>query len=81
MIRVFVVTLRDCYSDPYHEILGVTATMAEGKSMAEKRVQDLIEGKYDWHENSAGTRAFLTVHLLSVTVQAYDVVGRVTLLN
>lgn len=81
MTTVFVVTLMDYYSDPHHEILGVAATMAEGKSMAEKKLQDLIEGKYDWYENSASTRAHLNVHLLRAIVRAYDVVGRVTLLD
>lgn len=81
MVRVFVVTLVNYYSQYDYEILGVAATMAEGKSMAEKKLQELIKGKYDWYENSTGTRAYLNVSRLRFIVRAYDVVGRVTLLD
>ncbi len=75
MITVFVVVLANHYGDSDREVLGVAATMAEGKSIAEKRLRDFIQGECDWWESYTGQSAHLDLDMFRATVQAYDVVG------
>lgn len=73
MTTVFVVVLSDYYDDV--EVLGVAATMAEGRAIAEKRLRQSESGNFDWRENPTHQWARLATGMQRATVQAYDVVG------
>ncbi len=73
MTTVFVVTLSDYYDDV--EVLGVAATLAKGRAIAEKRLRQSDPGNFNWWENPTHQWARLDTGTQKATVMAYGVVG------